>query len=64
MLTVPALRPHLFSSSGEINPFDLSVASEQLVEVLPRRLAQVTLKAEQAAFLLLKGFLYQSEQAE
>lgn len=53
---------HLFSASGEINPLDLSVAGKQLVEVLPRGLAQVALKAEQAAFLLLQGFLNQSEQ--
>lgn len=35
-------RPHLFSSSGEVDPFDLRVLSEDLVEILSRNVIQFT----------------------
>ncbi len=48
---------HLFSSSGEINPFDLSMIGEDLVEILSRGVTQFTGELQQAASLIIQGFL-------
>lgn len=49
--------PHLFSSSGEINPFDPSMIREDRVEILSRGLTQLTGELQQAASLIIQGFL-------
>lgn len=50
-------RPHLLSSSGEVDPFDLSVLSEDLVEILSRNVIQFARELQHAASLLIQGFL-------
>lgn len=52
---------HLFSSSGEINPFDLRMIWEDLVEILSRGVTQITGELQQAASLIIQGFLGKQE---